>query len=286
MITRIDRIQLTAPDRKTAIAAWQRLFGAELVREDRVASLAAARSVLRAGSSEVELLEPRGLGPVAQHASRSRTALFAVGLAVSDLDALRAQLDASAIHHVVDGSQVRLSGEWLGVPGLRVVLSQDEARESAGLLGHVYEVTHLMQGCERAAARLAVVFGLDPAHFRPIRSEQFGYQGVLALFQPDRLDRIETVTPFDRGKTMGRFFHRQGPGFYMAYAEAPDTAAIRTRLLEHAPRDWTGPREGAAPDNLFVHPKALGGLLLGVSRDSFAWSWSGDPARVRAQASA
>jgi len=272
VITGIDRIQLTAVDRPGSVAAWQRLFGAELVREDRVPSLGALRSVLRAGSSEVELLEPHGLGSVAQAASHSRSALFAVGLAVSDLDAARAELEAKAIHHVIDEKQIRVNGDWLGVPGLRVVLSQAEERAPAGLLGHLYEVTHLMEGFARAAARLAFVFDLDRANFRPIHSEPYGYRGVLALLRPDRLDRIETVTPSSRTKTMGRFFHRQGPCLYMAYAEARDTAALRERLLERAPRDWTGARDGGAPDNLFVHPKALGGLLLGVSRESFAWS--------------
>jgi len=280
MITGIDRIQLTAVDRKASIEAWRRLVGAEVVRQDRAVSLAAARTVLRVGTSEVELLEPRGIGLAAQQAARSRSALFAVGLAVEELDAARARLEALAVHHVVDGGQVRVNGDWLGVAGLRVVLSQHEPRPPAGLLGHLYEVTHLTPGVARAAARLAEVFDLDPAAFRPIRSAEYGYQGVLALFDPDRLDRIETVTPLDRHKTMGRFFHRQGPSLYMAYAEARDTSALRERLLEHAPRDWSGPRDGPAPDNLFVHPKALGGILLGVSRESVAWSWSGAPARV------
>ena len=284
MITGIDRIQVTAVDRRASVEAWRRLVGAEIVREDRAESLAAARTVLRAGTSDVELLEPRGIGLAAQHAARSRSALFAVGLAVEDLGAARARLDALAVHHVLDANQVRVNGDWLGVPGLRVVLSQREERAPAGLLGHVYEATHLTPGYARAADRLAQVFDLDPADFRSIRSTEFGYQGVLALFDPDRLDRIETVTPFDRGKTMGRFFHRQGPSLYMAYAEARDTGALRERLLEHAPRDWSGPRDGAAPDNLFVHPKALGGVLLGVSRESFAWSWSGAPARVKSAA--
>ena len=281
MITRIDRIVLAVHDRHATADVWRRLFGAELVREDRVPSLAAQRSVLRVGESELEVIEPHGIGTTAQFISRFRTPIFAVGFAVRDLGAAQANLDARAIHHVREGNQLLLSGEWVGVPALRVVLTQDEKRQPAGLLSRIYEATLLHQHHQRAARQLATVFELNPRNFVPIRSAPYGYEGTLALFDPDRLDRIETVTPFDRNKTMGRFFARQGPSLYMFYAEARDTVALRERLLEHAPSAWTGVLEGAVPDNLFVHPKALHGALLGVSRESVAWTWSGHPERVR-----
>jgi hypothetical protein len=283
MITRIDRMIVTAPRRRLAAEAWQRLFGAEVVREDRVAYVAAQRTVLRVGESEIELLEPDGIGIAAQHVSRSRTAIFAVGLAVADLGAAASNLDARAIHHVRSGNQLWMSGEWTGVPALRVVLTQDERRPDAGLLQRIYEATHLYQDHRRAAQRIASTFQLDRKQFVPIRSDAYGYEGTLALFHPDRLDRIESITPNDRAKTMGRFFARQGPSLYMFYAEARDPKALRERLLEHAPKDWTGPRDGI-PDNLFVHPSALHGVLLGVSRESMAWTWSGHPERVKAAA--
>jgi hypothetical protein len=281
MITRIDRIVLAVHDRHATADVWRRLFGAELVREDRVPSLAAQRSVLRVGESELEVIEPHGIGTTAQFISRFRTPIFAVGFAVRDLGAAQANLDARAIHHVREGNQLLLSGEWVGVPALRVVLTQDEKRQPAGLLSRIYEATLLHQQHQRAARQLATVFELNPRNFAPIRSAPYGYEGTLAFFDPDRLDRIETVTPCDRNKTMGRFFARQGPSLYMFYAEARDTVALRERLLEHAASAWTGVLEGAVPDNLFVHPKALHGALLGVSRESVAWTWSGHPERVR-----
>ena len=33
-------------------------------------------------------------------------------------------------------------------------------------------------------------------------------------------------------------------------------------------------------DTLHEHPKNLHGMLLGISRPGFAWTWSGQPARV------
>jgi hypothetical protein len=280
MVTRIDRIVLAVRDRRAAAESWHKLVGAEVVREDALPSLAARRSVLRAGDSEVELIEPHGIGTTAQFISRFRTSIFAVGFAVRDLGAAQADLDARGIHHVREGAQLLLSGEWVGVPALRVVLTQDEKRQPAGLLSHIYEATLLYQYHHRAARQLASVFRLDADHFAPIRSAPYGYEGTLAFLDPERLDRIETVTPFDRSKTMGRFFARQGPCLYMCYAEARDTAALRERLLEHGAA-WTGAREGTAPDNLFVHPQSLHGAMLGVSRESVAWTWSGRPERVR-----
>ena len=65
-------------------------------------------------------------------------------------------------------------------------------------------------------------------------------------------------------------------------------------LLAHAPEDWTrdstedrrrekqGLPPSEAPENLWIHPKALGGIMLGVSRTGYAWSWSGRPEWARA----
>jgi len=100
------------------------------------------------------------------------------------------------------------------------------------------------------------------------------------MFDPaTRLDRIECITPYDAGKTMGRFLAKRGESLYMCFVEAPDLRPIIARLDAHAPHDWS-PAAGGATDTLFVHPKALAGLLLGVSRTSVGWLWSSAPERV------
>ncbi|MGB1088779.1 MAG: hypothetical protein ACPG06_10445, partial [Alphaproteobacteria bacterium] len=33
-------------------------------------------------------------------------------------------------------------------------------------------------------------------------------------------------------------------------------------------------------DQMWLHPVTLGGMMLGISRPSMAWSWSGRPDRV------
>ncbi len=281
MLTRVDRIQVTSTDRRKTAEHWRRLLDAELVRDDVLKGLGARRSVLRAGTSEVEILDADGPGPVAEHVSELGGGLFAVGFAASDLDAVRGRLDDQGIERETEGGQLFIDGNQLGIAGLRVVLSQHREREPAGLLRHLYEATHLTPDFAGAAADLASRFALDASHFVPIGSEQYGYTGSLTLFDPERLDRVETVTTTTHEKTMGRFFQRRGPCLYMAYAESDHVGAIRERLLAQAPDGWTGDREAQAPDGLFIHPKALGGMLLGVSRTTFAWTWSGSPDRVQ-----
>lgn len=74
---------------------------------------------------------------------------------------------------------------------------------------------------------------------------------------------------------MGRWAARRGDSLYMCYAETEDVGAIVRRLTRRGAR-FT-PRGG---DGLWIHPSALGGLLLGISRTTVAWEWSGRPERV------
>lgn len=280
MLTRVDRLQVVTLDRRDAVECYERLFDASTVKEDRVTVLGAERTVLRLGSSEVEVLQPDGVGRVAHFLGRSGPGLFAAGFATPEPEALAEHLRGQGRSVEQEGEQLFLSPASLDLPGLQVVVTREEERKPAGLLRGLYEVTSLASDAQDFAARAARRFGLDPSHFRPIRSDAYGYTGVLMLFRPDALHRLEVVTPFDDSLTMGRYFRRKGPRFYMAYAEADDTAALRERLLELAPRHWTGPRDDPMPDNLFVHPAALAGVMLGISRKTFAWSWSGHPERV------
>ena len=282
VLQRIDRIQLVVGDLDAGARPFERLLGAALAREDRLRALGARRRVLRLGTGELELLAPDGAGPVADRMARRGGGLFAAGVSADDPAALRARLAAAGVPVAAEAGQLFVDLDPAGLPGLRLVVSQEARREPVGRLRALYESTLLVPDAGAAARRFAELLGLDAGGFVPIRSADYGYDGTLTLFQPERLDRLEIVTPFDLGKTMGRFFARHGPSLYMAYAECDDTAGLRETLEQEAPRDWTGPRAGAAPDNLFLHPTALSGLLLGVSRTSFAWTWSGRPERVRA----
>lgn len=282
MLERVDRVQLAVPDRARAAEAFIRLLGAALVREDAVAPLAARRTTLAAGTSEVELLEPDGSGPVAEHLARLGAGLFAAGFAGRDLAALRARLVARTVSFAEAGDQLFLAPAASGGHGLRCVLSPRRAPAApTGLITGLYEVTNLVTDYAPTAAAYADLFGLAAERFCPIESAEYGYRGILTMFDPAaRLDRIECVTPHDLGTTMGRFMAKRGESLYMCFAEAPDLAAIRARLLEHAPHDWTGAPTAPVPDVLFIHPKALAGMMMGVSRTTVGWTWSGHPERV------
>ena len=60
-----------------------------------------------------------------------------------------------------------------------------------------------------------------------------------------------------------------------------DMPALRVSLERHGCRFTPrGPDPGTERDGLWIHPGALCGLLLGVSRTTVGWEWSGQPARV------
>jgi hypothetical protein len=283
MLTRIDRVQLAVPDRAEAARGWVELLGAEPDGEDEVACLAARRSRYRIGTSFVELLEPAGDGPVADAlAERGRGHLFAAGASTPDLDLLVTRLSRVA-DPVVENGQVHLSAADTGGHGLRLVVSPEEAAgDAAGRVGSLYEVTNLVGDAAAVCADYAERFALDPGTFQPIESDAYGYRGQLTLFAPDALHRFEVIHPHDRDKTMGRFHEKLGDSLYMAFAEVPDLASVEERLAAAgAPHTPVPPpdrrRDDRGPHTVFVHPPALGGMMLGLSRPTYAWSWSGHP---------
>jgi hypothetical protein len=282
VLATVDRVQLVVADRRAAVGPFARLLDAIVTSEDAVAPLAARRTTLTAGHAAIELLEPDGSGPVAAHLASNGPGLFAAGFATNDLDALRHRLIERRTDFAEADGQLFLAPSATGENGLRCVLSGLRDVPSApGLITHLYEVTNLVPDWEAAAARYTALFDLAPERFCPIASPEYGYRGTLTMFDPrDRLDRIEVITPHELAKTMGRFMTRRGPCLYMCFAEAPDLTAIRSRLETHAPGQWTGSGHATVPDTLFIHPQALAGVMMGVSRTSVGWTWSGHPERV------
>ncbi len=278
MLSRIDRVMVTAHDAAAVANRWAVLLDAREQRRDRIPALGADRIVIAVGDAEVEILQPTGPGPVARHLAAGGGP-FAAGVATQNIHALRRRLAEAGIVPTQIGQQFFVDAGRLGIPGLNVVIGTDTERPRTGLMTNLYEVTHLTDDAAGTTAAIARLFGLDARSFVPIRSEAFGYDGTLTLFDSNRLHRIETIDPLDKKKTMGRYFERYGPTLYMCYGETDRLPELRERLKELAPRDWTG--SDIDDNGLFVHPRALGGIMLGVSRTTYAWTWSGYPDRVK-----
>jgi len=256
---------------------WCQLLDCAAMGSDRVEALNARRVTVQVGDSLVEILEPAGPGFARSHLDSGRGGPFSVGVSTDDPGALREHLASLGIEGVELEDQLFLHETHLGIAGLNVVVSPHVEREPIGLMKNLYEATHLTLDAPRAIADIARVFALDAGAFVSIHSDQYGYDGALTLFDSSELDRIEAIHPFDKSKTMGRFLERFGPSLYMCYGETDDLGAVRERLKSAAPGDWTGSDDN--DDGLFIHPKALGGVMMGVSRTTHAWTWSGYPER-------
>ena len=226
MLERVDRVQLVVKDRQAAARTFGEVLGAQPAREVPSAYLGATRLILAVGSSEVELCEPSGPGPAADHLRSQGEGLMTAGFSTRDMAALRANLERHGCRFAAEGTQVYLEpSETLG---MRVVVTPDAARPAVGHVRHLYEVTNTLISDWRAAAdRYTRIFGLDPSRFSPIASERFGYVGTLAMFNPqDRLDRIEISQVTNSKSAMGRWVARRGDSLYMCYVEADDVRPI------------------------------------------------------------
>jgi hypothetical protein len=286
MLKRIDRVQMAVPDRAAVAKRWSELLRAEPAGEDRVTSLGALRTRLRLGSGFVELLEPDGSGRIAEAVAKRGAHLYAAGAATDDVAALVAHLRSRGIEPAEEGGQVFVDPTTEGEVGFRVVVSPNEELPPVGDVDFFYEATLLVADAEVAAERCSSIFALDPEAFVPIDSKHYGYAGTLTLFDRDQLGRFEVIAPYDPVKTMGRFFSRFGESFYMAFAESSALSTIEARARElgvgHTPEPPSEGREGDA-NTVFLHPAALGGMMLGLSRPTQAWQWSGHPERVEPQ---
>ena len=279
MLQRVDRVQLAVRDRAIAADAFAEVLGGAKAQEDELRVYNAKRSVVQAGESEFELLAPAGDGPVAAHLERWGEGIFAAGFSTDDPGLLARRMDDRGLHFREEGGQIFIEPDQ--TRGMRTVISRSSEREPVGLISALYEVTNIVEDHEQAATFYADAFGLDATRFCPIKSEQWGYAGTLTLFDPpSRLDRIELTQTTEPSLAMGRFLARRGPSIYMCYAETGNTGAIRERLEARGSR-YTAGRENRG-GNLFIHPTALHGMLMGISRANLAWTWSGRPELARA----
>jgi catechol 2,3-dioxygenase-like lactoylglutathione lyase family enzyme len=270
---------LAVRDRQQAALTFEGVLGARTIREDDLRLYSATRTVLQAGESQFELLEPAGDGALSAHLDRWGEGIFAAGFSTDDPSLVARRMADRNLHFTEEAGQIFIGPDQ--TRGMRTVISRPHENEPAGLISYIYEVTNIVDDHEESARFYADTFGLDASRFSPIKSEQWGYVGTLTLFNPpERLDRIELTQTTEPSLAMGRFYARRGQSIYMCYVEADDTGAIRDRLESRGDRYTAGRENGGG--NLFIHPTALHGMLMGVSRKNLAWTWSGRPELARA----
>lgn len=275
MLKYVDRMLLAVRDRAAAADTFRAILGAEHVRDETSKLLAARRTVVQAGISEFDLLEPAGEGPVATHLERWGEGILGVGFSTTDLSTLGRRLSERGISYSEEDGRLFIASDQ--TPGMNIILSPHEERSPVGLVKWLYEVTNLVDDHQQAAAFYTDTFGLDASRFSPIQSEQYGYTGQLTLFNPpQQLDRIELSQITEPSRAMGRFHTRRGQSIYMGYVETDDVAAVQSALEARGAR-YAGRTDDPNPEGLFIHPSALHGMLLGVSRTNLAWTWSGRP---------
>jgi len=285
MLKRVDRVQIAVRDRAAAERAVAEVFGGELLRRDDLSILRAQRSTMQAGTSLVELLEPDGAGPIADFVAKYDGGLYGAGFSVEDVEIAARHFDSCGVHFQRASGQLYLDPKETF--GLNAVISTHHERNPVGAIKWIYEVTNVVGDGRVASDRYGRVFNLDASKFCPITSAEFGYTGTLTLFNPpSRLDRIEISQITDYEKAMGRFHRKRGDLLYMFFIETDDVDALAKRLEAREAKFAPRPRDKAGMPELFIHPTAFNGVLVGVSRTEHAWTWSGDPERARRAAAA
>ena len=284
MLRRIDRVQLAVPDADMAAKGWISLLGAEEAGWDKVQGLGARRLRLRLGVGVIEFLVPDGAGRIAEAVAKRGAHLYAAGASTPDIEGLSQHLREKDVEPLAEAGQLHLDEKETGISGLRVVISPDEVLPPVGDIDFLYEATLLSGETEAVTRKLNDLFGLDERNYCEITSTNFGYRGTLTLFEKNELHRFEVIQPTVEGTTMHRYFSKFGQGLYMAFAETTKINLIQQRAQD-AGAGFTldRPEERSADlpsDQLWLHPKSLGGMMLGLSRPSMAWSWSGRPERV------
>ena len=99
-------MQLAVRDCMVAADAFAEVVGAEKVREDELRVFNAKRTVVQAGESEFELLEPAGDGAVASHLERWGEGIFAAGFSTDNPGALARRMDDRALRFREEGGQI------------------------------------------------------------------------------------------------------------------------------------------------------------------------------------
>ena len=260
MLTDLDRIIVAVRYRRPVVDAIRRILGGEVVSHDHLPPWSAKRTTLRVGISEIEVLEPKGVGALADFVGRRGPGLFAVGFASEALEEFRAHLETrGAFFEEYEGQFFLTSDQGVDLPGLNLVITQAKEREPAGLLQRLCGATLLHRAGEPADA-LVRLFAARSSPLSKVSQTIPGITGTVIRLGQGLTSHLAILAPWGNATPIGRFFYRYGSGIYLASAISEKLAEIRERLGSNA--DAAPTRSADAP--LLIPSRLLGGARLAV----------------------
>lgn len=281
MLEKVDGVLLAVRDAEIAAKTFGDLFDTKVLGTEKSDALNAGLTELACGEDVIRLAVPMGEGPIKDHLDRWGEGIVGTAFGAPDPAAVTERVNSKGVETLTDNILTLLDPEK--THGLLTVIVPAVQHDPVGVISFIYETTHLVHDWNAVSAFWTDLFGLDGMKYSPIKSDQYGYEGTLTLFDPpDKLDRIEVVYPHDTTKAMGRFFLKRGESPYMFFMETGDMPLLRERLDAAGAR--YAPKEAPAqPNSLFVHPSSTHGVLIGVSPTNLAWVWSGRPELAEAR---
>lgn len=282
MFNKVDRILVAVHDLNAAEKNYRDVLGATPIEEFKSEHLNANVRRMAIGISEVELCQPLGAGPVETYLEGGREGLMCGGVTTADLDVFAEVLkEHNTVYTKADGRLYLEGGDLHGLPLVVSTAPKTPVDRVPGPVDYLYELTMVLSTrWQDVAATYSKRLAIDPENMVGITFKRFGYEGTLMLFDPQNLDRIELSEAHDTAFPMGRFSAKNGDALYMCYIETNDLAGIIQRLDQSDHRYTRRTDTPVEQDGLWIHPSALNGVLLGVSRTTLAWHWSGRPDRV------
>lgn len=260
MLTDLDRIVVAARYRRPIVQALRRVLGAEVVGRDHLPTWSAERTTLRAGVSEIEVLEPKGVGAVADFIGRRGPGLFAVGFASAVPEEFRAHLETLGAFFEEHEAQLFLtSDKGVDLPGLNLVVTPAKEREPAGLLQRLCGATLLHRAVEPGGALLRIL-GVPSSRRSKVRQAIPGFTGTVIRLGEGLKSHLAIVAPGGNATPIGRFFFRHGSGIHLASAMSEKLAAIRERLASIGHAAPTRSEDGL----LLIPSQVFGGARLAV----------------------
>ncbi|HEX2425831.1 MAG TPA: methylmalonyl-CoA epimerase [Actinomycetota bacterium] len=143
--------------------------------------------------------------------------------------------------------------------------------------GWVRELDHVgiaVEDLEAEIERYRRAFGVEPVH-----RETVAAQGVEEVLIAIGTSYIQLLRPLGGGTPVGRHLAKRGPGVHHIAYRVDDVAAALERLgAEGFALVDEAPRRGSRGTTIaFVHPRAMGGVLVELVQEGISAEETGSP---------